>query len=101
VRDAMNSIYPRFTAAHGVMFVAPVNWYQVPSPLKLLIDRLVCADGGNPDPTSTGGKDPKRAKALELSGWDYPKHLAGARSPSSFTATRRASRICAAFCAIG
>ena len=22
-----------------------------------MIDRLVCADGGNPDPTSTGGKD--------------------------------------------
>jgi hypothetical protein len=38
---------------------------------------LVCADGGNPDPTSTDGKDPKKAKALELQGWDYPKHLAG------------------------
>ena len=24
-----------------------------------------------------GGKDPARAKALELAGWDYPKHLAG------------------------
>jgi len=54
-----------------------VNWYQAPSVLKLMIDRLVCADGGNPDPTSTGGKDPARAKALELAGWDYPKHLAG------------------------
>jgi multimeric flavodoxin WrbA len=41
------------------------------------MDRLVCADGGNPDPTSTGGKDPKKAKALELKGWDYPRHLAG------------------------
>jgi multimeric flavodoxin WrbA len=76
-RDAMNSIYPRFAAAHGVMFVTPVNWYQAPSVLKLLIDRLVCADGGNPDPTSTGGKDPERAKELELAGWDYPRHLAG------------------------
>jgi len=37
----------------------------------------VCADGGNPDPTTTRGKDPMRAKALELKGWDYPKHLAG------------------------
>jgi len=45
--------------------------------LKLMIDRLVCADGGNPDPTSTGGKDPAKAKALELKGWDYPRHLAG------------------------
>jgi hypothetical protein len=43
----------------------------------LMIDRLVCADGGNPDPTSTAGKDPEKAKALELNGWPYPKHLAG------------------------
>jgi multimeric flavodoxin WrbA len=42
-----------------------------------MIDRLVCADGGNPDPTSTGGKDAAKAKALELKGWDYPRHLAG------------------------
>ena len=45
--------------------------------LKLMIDRLVCADGGNPDPTTTGGKDPAKAKALELKGWHYPRHLAG------------------------
>jgi multimeric flavodoxin WrbA len=44
--------------------------------LKLMIDRLVCADGGNPDPTTTHGKKPEEAKALELAGWDYPKHLA-------------------------
>jgi hypothetical protein len=37
----------------------------------------VCADGGNPDPTSTSGKDAAKAKALELQGWSYPKHLAG------------------------
>jgi multimeric flavodoxin WrbA len=77
VQDWMNEIYPRWTAAHGVMIVTPVHWYQAPSVLKLMIDRLVCADGGNPDPTSTGGKDPARAKTLELAGWDYPKHLAG------------------------
>lgn len=77
VQDWMNDIYPRWTAAHGVMIVAPVNWYQAPSGLKLMMDRLVCADGGNPDPTRTGGKDPARAKALELAGWEYPKHLAG------------------------
>jgi len=73
----MNEIYPRWVAAHGVMIVAPVNWYQAPSVLKLMIDRLVCADGGNPDPSSTHGKDPVRAKEIELAGWDYPKHLAG------------------------
>jgi multimeric flavodoxin WrbA len=75
--DWMAEIYPRWAAAHGVMIVCPVNWYQAPSTLKLMIDRLVCADGGNPDPTSTGGKNPQRAKELELKGWDYPRHLAG------------------------
>ncbi len=77
VNDWMAEIYPMWVAAHGVMIVCPVNWYQAPSSLKLMIDRLVCADGGNPDPTTTGGKDPKRAKALELKGWPYPRHLAG------------------------
>lgn len=75
--DWMAEIYERWTAAHAVVIVTPVYWYQSPSPLKLMIDRLVCADGGNPDPTRTGGKDPARAKALEMSGWDYPKHMAG------------------------
>lgn len=75
--DWMAEIYPKWTAAHGIMIVTPVNWYQAPSSLKLMIDRLVCADGGNPDFTSTGGKDPMKAKQLELSGWPYPRHLAG------------------------
>jgi multimeric flavodoxin WrbA len=59
------------------MIITPVNWYQTTSPLKLMMDRLVCADGGNPDPTTTHGKDAEKAKEIELSGWDYPKHLAG------------------------
>ena len=75
--DWMNEIYERWVSAHGVVIVTPVYWYQMPSGLKLMVDRLVCADGGNPDPTLTGGKDPKKAKAVELKGWDYPKHLAG------------------------
>ena len=77
VNDWMNEIYPRWAAAHGVVIVTPVYWYQVPSALKLMMDRLVCADGGNPDPTSTDGKDAKKAKQIELAGWPYPKHLAG------------------------
>lgn len=75
--DWMAEIYPRWVAAHGVMILCPVHWYQAPASLKLMIDRLVCADGGNPDPTTTRGKDAAAAKALELEGWDYPKHLAG------------------------
>jgi multimeric flavodoxin WrbA len=77
VNDWMSELYPRWVAAHGVMIVTPVYWYQAPSVLKLMIDRLVCADGGNPDPTTTRGKNPEKAKALELSGWSYPRHLAG------------------------
>lgn len=75
--DWMAEIYQRWTAAHAVIIVTPVYWYQSPSPLKLMIDRLVCADGGNPDPTSTSGKTASKAKELEMAGWDYPKHLAG------------------------
>jgi len=77
VNDWMNEIYERWVSAHGVLLLTPVHWYQATSVMKLMIDRLVCADGGNPDPTSTGGKKPEMAKALELKGWDYPKHLAG------------------------
>jgi multimeric flavodoxin WrbA len=77
VNDWMNEIYPRWVAAHGIMICCPVNWYHVPASFKLMMDRLVCADGGNPDPTATNGKDPAAAKALELKGWHYPKHLAG------------------------
>jgi multimeric flavodoxin WrbA len=75
--DWMAEIYPKWVSAHGILIVAPVYWYQVPSGLKLMIDRLVCADGGNPDPTSTSGKDAAKAKQIELAGWSYPKHLAG------------------------
>jgi multimeric flavodoxin WrbA len=75
--DWMADIYERWTAAHAVIIVSPVYWYQSPSPLKLMIDRLVCADGGNPDPTATGGKNAGKAKELEMAGWNYPQHLAG------------------------
>jgi multimeric flavodoxin WrbA len=75
--DWMGEIYERWVAAHGIIIFTPVYWYQSPSALKLMIDRLVCADGGNPDPTTTSGKNAEMAKDLELAGWSYPKHLAG------------------------
>jgi multimeric flavodoxin WrbA len=75
--DWMAELYPRWVAAHGVFLLCPVHWYHAPASLKLMMDRLVCADGGNPDPTTTRGKDPAAAKALELAGWPYPRHLAG------------------------
>jgi multimeric flavodoxin WrbA len=77
IGDWMNEIYERFTLAHGVLFITPVYWHQAPSTLKLMMDRMVCADGGNPDPSSTEGKKPELAKAIEMRGWDFPQHLAG------------------------
>ena len=38
---------------------------------------MVCADGGNPDPTITHGKRVAEAKRIEGKGWDYVEHLAG------------------------
>ena len=77
VNDWMAEIYERWVLAHGVILCTPVNWYHSSSSMKLMIDRLVCADGGNPDPTLTHGKDAERAKNVELAGWPFPKHLAG------------------------
>jgi len=75
--DWMAEIYEQWVAAHAVIVLAPTYWYQSPSPLKLMIDRLVCADGGNPDPSTTHGKHLLEAKRIEQQGWDYPQHLAG------------------------
>jgi multimeric flavodoxin WrbA len=77
VGDWMAEIYERWVAAHAVILLTPCNWYHASSSMKLMIDRLVCADGGNPDPTSTRGKDAEKAKEIELAGWPYPKHLEG------------------------
>jgi len=77
VNDWMAEIYERWVAAHGVILLTPVNWYHTSSSMKLMMDRLVCADGGNPDPTLTKGKDAKLAKKIELAGWEYPQHQAG------------------------
>jgi multimeric flavodoxin WrbA len=75
--DWMNEIYPLWVAARGILIITPVNWYHAPTTLKAMMDRLVCADGGNPDPSSTHGKTASEAKELELKGWPYPRHLAG------------------------
>ncbi len=75
--DWMAEIYERWVAAHAVIILTPTYWYQSPGPLKLMMDRMVCADGGNPDPTTTHGKHADEAKRIEQQGWDYPKHVAG------------------------
>jgi multimeric flavodoxin WrbA len=76
-QDWMNDIYPLWIAAHGVLIITPVHWFQASSPIKLMMDRLVCADGGNPDPTRTHGKDAGLAKQIELEGWPYEQQLKG------------------------
>ncbi len=73
----MAEIYEHFAACHGAIFITPVHWYQVTSPLKRKMGRLVCADGGDPDPTTTHGKHADEGKTLQIAGWDIPKHLAG------------------------
>ena len=77
VDDWMAEIYEKWVMAHGVVLCTPTNWYHTASGMKLMIDRLVCADGGNPDYTLTKGKDPQKAKDIEEQGWPFPKHLAG------------------------
>ncbi len=47
--------------------IGPVNWYGPTSNLKLLFDRLVCANGGNPREELIDHKNPEKATALEKS----------------------------------
>ena len=75
--DWMAEIYERWVAAHAVIILAPTYRYPSPSPLKLMIDRMVCANGGNPDPTTTHGKKVAEAKRLEQQGWDHAEPVAG------------------------
>lgn len=77
INDWMAEIYERWSASHGVILLTPIYWYQVASPLKLMIDRLVCADGGNPDPTRTSGKN------AEI-GSDHSRQSGGPRGGRGF-----------------
>jgi len=70
--DWMNDeIYSRLVESHALMVICPVYWYAPPSVLKLMLDRMVCMDGANPDPKSTMAddgshvKDTKKARTLE------------------------------------
>jgi multimeric flavodoxin WrbA len=99
--DWMNEIYERWAAAHGVIIVTPVYWYQVPSALKLMIDRLVCADGGNPDPPRRTARTLKRPRS-----WNSPAGRTRNTSPDAHmewwcTVMSPASRVCAARSATG
>lgn len=58
-------LYARLDLADAWAIIGPVNWYAPTSNLKLMFDRLVCANGGNPREELIGHKDPELAMALE------------------------------------
>ncbi len=60
-------LYARLDMADAWAIIGPINWYNVPSNLKLMFDRLVCMNGGNPDETTIDHKNPEKAMALEHS----------------------------------
>jgi len=60
-------LYARLDLADAWAFIGPINWYGPSSNLKLMFDRLVCANGGNPREDLIDHKDPEKAVVLEHS----------------------------------
>jgi hypothetical protein len=60
-------LYSRLDLADAWAFVGPVNWYAPSSNLKLMFDRLVCMNGGNPREDLIAHKNPELAMRLERS----------------------------------
>lgn len=58
-------LYARWDLADAVAVIGPVNWYGPTSNLKLMFDRLVCCNGGNPREDLIDHKDPELAMRLE------------------------------------
>ena len=58
-------LYGRLARADAWAVIGPVNWYGPPSNVKLMFDRLVCMNGGNPRPDLIDKKDTLKAQALE------------------------------------
>lgn len=58
-------MYARLDLADAWAILGPVNWYAPTSNLKLMFDRLVCMNGGNPREDLIGHKDPEQAMKLE------------------------------------
>lgn len=58
-------MYARLDMADAWAIIGPINWYAPPSNLKLMFDRLVCMNGGNPDEKTIEHKNPEKAMALE------------------------------------
>lgn len=60
-------LYSRLDLADAWAIIGPVNWYGPTANLKLMFDRLVCMNGGNPREELIEHKDPELAKKLEHS----------------------------------
>ena len=60
-------MYARLDLADAWAILGPVNWYAPTSNLKLMFDRLVCMNGGNPDEALIEHKNPELAMKLEHS----------------------------------
>ena len=60
-------MYSRLDLADAWAIIGPVNWYGPTSNLKLMFDRLVCMNGGNPREELIDHKNPEKAMALEHS----------------------------------
>ncbi|MBC7693794.1 MAG: NAD(P)H-dependent oxidoreductase [Methylotenera sp.] len=58
-------LYSRLDQANAWAVIGPVNWYAPTSNLKLLFDRLVCMNGGNPREDLIEHKNPELAMALD------------------------------------
>jgi hypothetical protein len=60
-------LYARLDLADAWAIIGPVNWYAPSSNLKLMFDRLVCMNGGNPKEVLIEHKNPELAQKLEHS----------------------------------
>jgi hypothetical protein len=60
-------LYSRLDLADAWAIIGPVNWYGPTSNLKLMFDRLVCMNGGNPREELIEHKNPELAMKLEKS----------------------------------
>lgn len=58
-------LYARLDLADAWAIIGPVNWYGPTSNLKLMFDRLVCMNGGNPNEELIEHKNPELAMKLE------------------------------------
>ncbi|OQP60244.1 NAD(P)H-dependent oxidoreductase [Niastella populi] len=58
-------LYARLDMADAWAIIGPINWYAPSGNLKLLFDRLVCMNGGNPDERTIDHKNPEKAMTLE------------------------------------